>query len=175
MAKNNEEKKTIVAQLKEKFRAAKGIIFTDYKGLTVAEDTKLRFKMRAAGSEYRVIKNTMARIATNEIGLKELNSIFKGTTAVAIFHTDSITPAKIIKEVISTNKNYKIKGGIIEGQYVNPDTIKAIADLPSRKELMLKLCITMQVPISSIIIALHDNLKKVAYVLNAVCDKKQIV
>ena len=93
-----------VAELKEKLSASKGVVLTDYRGLTVAQDTKLRSKLREAGVEYRVVKNTMTRIAANEIGIDGLDSYLEGPTAIAISETDPVAPAKIIAEFVKEHK-----------------------------------------------------------------------
>ena len=93
-------KQAIVAELKEKLTGAKGAVLVNYRGLTVAQDTKLRRQLREAGVEYRVVKNTMTRIAAQEAGLEGLDVYLEGPTAMAISTTDPVAPAKIITDFV---------------------------------------------------------------------------
>ena len=83
-------KQAVVASLKEKIGSAQGTVLTTYSGLSVAQDTELRARLREAGVEYRVVKNTMLRIATNELGIEGLEQYLEGTTAIAISATDPV-------------------------------------------------------------------------------------
>ncbi|MDD4601906.1 MAG: 50S ribosomal protein L10, partial [Negativicutes bacterium] len=98
------EKQAVVEDLKEKLSNTKGAVFTNYRGLNVAQDTKLRRKLREAGVEYRVVKNTMMRIAAKEAGLVGLEESLEGPTAIAISYTDPVAPAKIVSEFVKENK-----------------------------------------------------------------------
>lgn len=166
------EKQAVVADLKQKFSDAKGVVLTDYKGLTVAQDTKLRRKMREAGVEYRVIKNTMARLAIDEIGIKGMSETFEGTTAIAVSYTDPVAPAKLVTEFVKVVKTYKVKGGIVEGKFITADGVKALASLPSREVLLATVCGTLQAPITGFVRALQGNLSNLVYALNAVREQK---
>ena len=96
----SQQKKDIVAALKEEMQSAKGAVFTTYKGLTVAQDTQLRRALREAGVSYHVIKNTLTTIAAKELGLDELVPHLNGTTALASSKEDAVAPAKVISEFI---------------------------------------------------------------------------
>ena len=98
------EKQAIVGELKEKLSNTKGAVLTNYRGLNVAQDTKLRRKLRDAGVEYRVIKNTMTRIAAKEVGIEGLDQYLEGPTAIAMSAVDPVAPAKILSEFIKENK-----------------------------------------------------------------------
>ncbi|MBR5910093.1 MAG: 50S ribosomal protein L10, partial [Schwartzia sp.] len=100
----SQEKKDIVAALKEEMQSAKGAVFTTYKGLTVAQDTQLRRALREAGVSYHVIKNTLTTIAAKELGLDGLVPHLNGTTALASSKEDAVAPAKVISEFIKKNK-----------------------------------------------------------------------
>ncbi|MEI6286503.1 MAG: 50S ribosomal protein L10 [Bacillota bacterium] len=167
------EKQAIVVELKQKFSAAKGAVLTDYKGLTVAQDTKLRRKMRDAGVEYRVIKNTMARLAADELGITGMSAILEGTTAVALSYTDPVAPAKVISEFVKEVKTYKVKGGILDGKFIDIDGVKTLANLPSRDVLLAMVCGTLQAPIAGFVRALQGNISNLVYALNAVREQKE--
>ena len=167
------EKQAIVVELKQKFSAAKGAVLTDYKGLTVAQDTKLRRKMRDAGVEYRVIKNTMARLAADELGITGMSAILEGTTAVALSYTDPVAPARVISEFVKEVKTYKVKGGILDGKFIDIDGVKTLANLPSRDVLLAMVCGTLQAPIAGFVRALQGNISNLVYALNAAREQKE--
>ena len=167
------EKQAIVAELKQKFSAAKGAVLTDYKGLTVAQDTKLRRKMREAGVEYRVIKNTMARLAADELGISGMAATLEGTTAIALSYADPVAPAKVVSDFIKEVKTYKIKGGILDGKFITIDGVRALSSLPSREVLLAMVCGTLQAPIAGFVRALQGNISNLVYALNAVREQKE--
>ena len=167
------EKQAIVAELKQKFTDAKGAVITDYKGLTVAQDTKLRRKMREGGVEYRVIKNTMARLAADELAIDGMSAVLEGTTAIAFSYTDPVAPAKLISEFVKDVKTYKVKGGLVEGKFINVDGVKSLASLPSREVLLATVCGTLQAPIAGFVRALQGNLSNLVYALEAVRAQKE--
>ena len=133
-----EQKKQIVENLVERFKNSATGVFVTYSGLTVEKDTELRNKLREAGVEYTVIKNTLARFAANEVGFEELSEIFNGTTAIATHKEDVVAPAKVLSEFIDANKEtagIEIKAGFVEGKVVSLDEIKAMAKVPSKETL----------------------------------------
>ena len=170
-----EQKKAIVADLKEKLTGCKGAVLTSYKGLTVAQDTALRVALREAGVSYHVIKNTMTRIAAQEAGLDELVPHLEG---MAVSMTDAVAPAKVISEFIKKNKLddagvLAIKVGVVEGKVVTVDEVKAIAELPSREVLIAKLLGSMQAPISNTVGVMGAVLRSIVTVLDAVRKQKE--
>lgn len=133
-----EQKKAVVESLKERFNGAAAGVFVTYSGLTVEKDTELRNKLREAGVEYSVIKNTLARFAANEVGYAELSDIFNGTTALATHADDVVAPAKVLSQFIDDNKDaagIQIKAGFVEGKIVSLEEIAALAKTPSKETL----------------------------------------
>lgn len=178
MANIRPEKQAAVASLKEQLSTAKGVVLTGYKGLTVAQDMKLRAKFREAGVSYHVVKNTMLRIAANEIGLEELDPVLNGTTAIAVSAKDAVAPAKVIYDFIKENKLEKtevltIKLGIVEGKIIDVDGVKALASLPSREVLIAKVLGSMQAPISGMVNVLQGTIRNMVYVLDAIRAQKE--
>lgn len=168
-------KQAIVAELKEKLVAAKGVVLTSYSGLTVAQDTKLRSKLREAGVEYRVVKNTMTRIAAREAEIEGLDQYLEGTTAIAMSTEDAVAPAKVIAEFIKENKleALSVKAGMVEGKVIDADSVKALASLPSREVLIAKALGSMQAPISGFVNVLQGTIRNVVYALEAVRKQKE--
>jgi large subunit ribosomal protein L10 len=167
------DKEAIVAELTQKLAAVKGAVLTDYRGLTVAQDTKLRRKLRDAGVEYRVVKNTMTRIAAHGLGLEALDPYLEGPTAIAMSFTDPVAPAKIISQFSKENKILDIKVGVVEGKVIDVEGVKALASLPSREVLLAMLANGMQAPIVGIVNVLQGNIRKLAYALDAVREAKE--
>ena len=169
------EKQAVVAELKEKLTSAKGAVLIDFRGLTVAQDTVLRRKMREAGVEYRVIKNTLTAIAANEAGIEGLDTYLVGTTAIAMSSADPVAAAKIVSEFAKDKeyKNFKIKAGIVEGSVIDANGVKALADLPSREVLLSKLLGSMMSPISGFATVLQGTIRNFVYVLDAVKQQKE--
>ena len=116
-----EQKKAVVVELVEKLKAAQAGILVDYRGLTVEEDTKLRAKLREAGVEYKVVKNTLTRFAIKELGYDELDEQLNGPTSLAISSEDPVAPAKVISDFAKTNENLTIKAGFLDGKVISLD------------------------------------------------------
>ena len=133
------EKQQIVAELTEKIKNAATGIFVDYRGLTVAQDTELRAKLREANVEYKVIKNTLCRFAVDELGMNELDSILNGPTSLAVSVEDPVAPAKILADFAKDNEQLEIKAGFMDGKVLSMDEIKTLASTPSRDTLIAKI------------------------------------
>lgn len=178
----SEQKKAVVAALKEQLTSSKSVVLTGYRGLTVAMDTKLRRALREAGVEYRVVKNTLAAIAAKEAGLDDLIPSLADTTAMAISKDDAVAPAKVIADFIKKNKLFDekkgidilhIKAGIVDGAVINAAEVNALASLPSREVLLAKLLGSMKSPISGTVGVLSGVIRNAVYVLEAVRQKKE--
>jgi large subunit ribosomal protein L10 len=167
------EKQATVAELKEKLGSVKGAVLADYRGLNVADATKLRRNLREAGIEFRVVKNTMTRIAAQEVGIQGLDTYLEGPTAIAFGFQDPVAPAKIIAEFAKGNKNLVIKAGIVEGKVVNDEGVKALAELPPREVLIAKMLGSMQAPITGLVNVLQGNIRNLVYALEAVRKQKE--
>ncbi|GBG56007.1 50S ribosomal protein L10 [Sporomusaceae bacterium FL31] len=169
------EKQAVVAELKEKLANTKGAVLTNYRGLTVAQDTNLRRKLREAGVEYRVVKNTMTRIAANEVGLAGLDAHLEGPTAIAISFTDPVAPAKVISDFVKENKLevLEVKAGIVEGQVIDAQGVKALAALPPREVLIAQVLAGMQSPIVGLVNVLQGSIRNLVYALDAVRQQKE--
>lgn len=172
------KKQAVVAELKEQMTSAKGAVFTSYRGLTVAQDTELRRELRAVGVTYRVVKNTMTRIAAKEAGLEGIDEHLEGTTALAFSAEDAVAPAKVICDYIKKNKLedagiLTVKVGLVEGKVIDASEVKALASLPSREELIAKLLGSMNAPISNTVNVLQGVIRNAVYVLDAIRVQKE--
>lgn len=167
------EKAGKVAELKDLLSSSKGAVLVDYCGLTVAEDTELRSKMREAGVKYMVAKNTFIRIAAKEADIEGLDAYLEHNTAVAFSAEDPVAPAKILNDFSKDHKALEIKAGILDGKVIALDEVKALAELPSREELLAKLVGSMQAPISGLVNVLQGTIRNFVYTLEAVRQKKE--
>ena len=150
-----------VSALKDKMTNSISGVVVDYRGITVADDTRLRKELREAGVEYRVIKNNILRRAAQEAGLADLTAYTTGTTAFAVSAEDPIAPAKILNRFAEASRGaYSIKGGFMEGKVMTGEEVQALAKLPGKTELLTMLCM-----------ALNGNIRGLAVALNAVAEK----
>lgn len=160
-AKVLSEKQQIVADLTEKLKSAKAGVLVDYSGITVAEDTDLRRKLRAESVDYAVIKNTLLRFAVNNVGMEELDSVLNGTTSLAVSAEDHVAPARIIKEFATKlNNHFEIKGGFMDGKVLSVDEVNALADIPPLPTLRAQVLGTMLAPITSLAVVLKAIAEK---------------
>lgn len=161
-AKVLESKKAVVENLTGKIKEATSVVFVDYKGITVAQDTALRKQFREAEVEYGVVKNTLTRFAAKDAGY-DFSEVLNGTTAMASTTGDPIAPARIICEFAKKNKNVlTIKGGIVEGSVLTADQLNGFGELPSKNALVAQVLGTFLAPISSL-----------AFVLDQIREQKE--
>ena len=144
-----ETKKAQVAEIVEALNGATTGVLMDYRGLTVEEDTKLRNDLRAAGVKYFVVKNTLLRLAANQVGLEELDSILHGPTALAISE-DPVAPAKILFEFAQKNEKVEIKSGFMDGKVLTEDELTRLAKTPSKETLIAKIMGSLNAPVSNL-------------------------
>ena len=169
------QKQSTVAELTEKLSQAKGAVLINYRGLTVAQDTKLRRKFRENGVEYRVIKNTLTRIAAKQMGIEGMEPYLEGPTAMAYSAVDPVAPAKIISEFIKESRlqNIEIKAGLVEGKVIDANGVKALANLPPREVLIAQVLAGFQTPIVGFVNVLQGTIRNAVYVLDAIRQQKE--
>ncbi|GEA14407.1 MAG: large subunit ribosomal protein [Moorella sp. (in: firmicutes)] len=173
MNKQREAKAAVVAEIKEKLSNSIVTILADYRGMNVAEMTRLRRQLREAGVEFKVVKNTLTRRAAQELGLDGLEPFLEGPTAAAFSLNDPAAPAKILSEVMRNSKTFQIKAGVLQGRVIGLDEIKALADLPSREQLLAKVVGGFQAPLAGLVNVLAGNTRNLVYVLEAIRKKKE--
>lgn len=173
MAVIRPEKAAKVAEIKELLTNSKCSILVDFCGLTVAQDTVLRSKMREAGVNYMVAKNTLIRIAAQEAGIEGLEPVLEHNTAIAVAPEDPVAVAKIICEFAKENKALKVKVGVLDGKVISAEEIKALAELPPKEVLIAKMLGSMNAPISGFVNVLQGTIRNVVYALEAVRKQKE--
>lgn len=150
------QKEEEVNALAEKFKNAKLVLLTDYRGITVEDVTGLRNTLRDANSEYKVIKNNIIRRALDKNGENSLDSLLEGPTAVVIAEEDYLNPLKAIYKFSKDNDYYKIKGGIVEGKAMLTEELITLAKLPSKQELLGMLAGALLGNVSKLAVALDQ-------------------
>jgi large subunit ribosomal protein L10 len=166
------DKEAIVEELSKKISQAKSMILTDYKGLNVADMTLLRKQLRESGIEYRVVKNTLARIAAKKVEMDNLNEFINGSIAIAFGVEDVISPAKILLDFSKNHDALEIKAGMLEGNIINVDRVKYLAEIPPRDVLLAKLFASMKAPLGGLVNVLQGNLRNLVYILNQIKEQK---
>ena len=156
-AKVLESKKAVVEALTSTITEATSVVFVDYKGITVAQDTELRKQFREAGVEYSVVKNTLTNFAAKNAGY-DFSKVLNGTTAMASTTGDPIAPARIVCEFAKKNKlkTLTIKGGIVEGTVMGAEQLNGFGELPSKNALVASVLGTFLAPISSLAFVLDQ-------------------
>ena len=155
-AKVLESKKAVVEALTAKIQESTAVVFVDYKGITVAQDTELRKQFREAGVDYTVVKNTLTNFAAKNAGY-DFSKVLNGTTAMASTTGDPIAPARIVCEFAKKNKlNLAIKGGVVEGSVLSAQQLSGFGELPSKNALVAQVLGTFLAPISSLAFVLDQ-------------------
>ncbi|NLY10148.1 MAG: 50S ribosomal protein L10 [Firmicutes bacterium] len=167
------EKVVIVEEIKERLDSVQGAVIVDYRGLNVAAVTELRKQLRDAGVEFKVLKNTLTRRAAEEKGLDDLLPLLNGPTAIAFGYNDPVAPAKILNNFARTNPALELKGGLLEGKVLDVNGVKALAELPSREELLAQVVRGMQAPIAGMVNVLQGTIRNFVYALEAVRKQKE--
>ncbi|CCU78794.1 LSU ribosomal protein L10p (P0) [Halanaerobium saccharolyticum subsp. saccharolyticum DSM 6643] len=166
------EKEAVVKELTDKFTSAKSLVITDYLGLNVAEMTELRSKLREAGVEFKVVKNTLATIAANDVEMDEMTKYFSGPTAIAFGEEDAVSPAKILVEYAKDHEVLEVKAGLLNGEIIAKEKVEALAEIPSREELLAKAFASMKAPLTGLVNVLQGNIRGLVQVLNQIKEEK---
>lgn len=169
---NREEKKQLVAELRETFEGASLVVVTHYKGLTVADMTDLRRRMLEAGASFKVTKNRLTRLALEGTKYVGLADAFTGPTAIAVSE-DPVAAAKVAAKFAKENDKLVILAGGLGEQVLDEQGVKALADLPSLDELRAKLVGMIQTPATRIAGILQQPGGQVARVLSAYAKKDE--
>jgi large subunit ribosomal protein L10 len=169
---NRTEKQQLIDTLHEEFGKSPHAILVDYKGLTVPAVTEFRRKIRASGSRYRVVKNSLALRAAKGTPLEKLGPNFDNMTGVAYTGQDPVALAKVLIDFAKDNPSLVLKGGIVSGdQLISAEGVKALSTMPSLPELRSKLLGLMKAPASKLVRLLNEPAAQLARVLAAQRDK----
>src|SRR5213594_3697146 len=171
--KSKGKKKEELDALKKELSDAKNLFVAQFQGMTVAQDTELRQKIRASNSKYRVVKNTLARKAAEGTPVQGVAKSFDGPTGIAFNSTDPVGLAKALAAYAKTNPLFVFKAGLVEGRVINLADIANIAAMPSKEELIAKLLFLINAPAQRIAIAVNGVARNLAVVLKQAVEQKK--
>lgn len=170
---NRTEKEQAVASLRAGFSDAKFVSLVVFKGLNVPEISSLRHELRSIGTEFRVVKNTLARRAVQGTELEQLQEHFRGPTAVALTNEDPAQPAKILARFAKDNPKLEFKVGLLSGRPLTGANIESLSKLPPREVLLSMLLGTLKAPTSGLVNVLAGVLTKFVRTLYAIQQEKE--
>lgn len=167
----NPDKQIIIDELLEKISASPFLFVVDYSGMTVPEFAQLRENLSQVGAVCHVSKNTYVREAANQKGLPDFSEYLKGQTAIVTGEEDAPGAAKAIKEFNKASKKGAPKAGVLDGEVLNESQINALAELPSREELLATLLAVINAPAAKLVRTINEPASALARVLQAKADK----
>ncbi len=167
-----EKKEQAIAELKERIEASEIAILTNYKGINAEKATELRKQLRDGNVTFKVYKNTLALRVLDEMGLTDAAQYMDGPTAWA-FSEDPVAPAKIMKDFAKEAEMVSMAGGILSGAVVGPDQLKALAELPSRDQLLAQLVGTVAAPLRNLVGVLSAVPRNLVNVVDQIQKKKE--
>ncbi|MDR1395713.1 MAG: 50S ribosomal protein L10 [Deltaproteobacteria bacterium] len=167
------KKEAVVAELRGLFQSSQAIIVTDFKGLSMETLSSLRRKVRQAGAEFKVTKNTLVRLAAKDNPIQQLDSLLDGNNALGYTSGDPAALAKVLFDFAKTEEKLVIKGGVLGPKAMNTKQIVGLAKLPSREILLSSLLGTMQAVPASLVRVLAAVPQKLLYALSAIKDSRE--
>lgn len=171
--KTKAQKQAQLVEIQQVLAEAKSAVLVNFRGLTVAEDTELRRKVREAGARYTVYKNTLIALAVKESGLEALDPVLEQNTAVCSSAEDAVAACKVICDFAKTHDKMQIKAGVVDGKVVTADEVKAIASLPPKEVLVAKMLGSLNAPVAGLVRTLNGTMAKIVYALDAVRAAKE--
>ena len=171
--KSKGKKEEELNDLKKDLGEARNLIMAEFQGITVEQDTELRQKIRATSSKYRVVKNTLAKIAAKGTAAEKIANSLKGPTSIAYNSSDPVALAKALTAYAKANPVFVFKTGIVEGRVVSLDDLNAIASLPSKEELIAKLLFLLNAPAQRIAVAVNGVARNLAVVVGQAVEQKK--
>lgn len=162
-----------VAALKESMGSCAGLVFFDYRGVTVSQLTDLRRELAKTSSSMKICKNSLVDIALKDLGREVKDEMFINPTAVVFAKEDMPSAAKVISEAAKKNDKIKIKGGYMGEDLLDPANVQVVANIPPREVLLSHLVTALESPISSFANSLQSVISELAYVLDSVEEEKK--
>jgi large subunit ribosomal protein L10 len=166
------EKVAVVNEVRDRLSSSDGVILTEYRGLNVTQLADLRRSLRAAGGHYKIYKNTLVRFAVRELGLESLEEMLLGPTAITFVDGDAAAVAKSLRDFARGNPNLVIKGGVLGETILSAKDAAALAELPSKEQLLAQLAGAMAAPLQNMAGLLKALPQNFAYALRAVAEQQ---
>lgn len=166
------QKQTLIDEVSALLENAEALYVSDYRGLTVAELTELRGKLRVSGATVRVLKNTLARIAAEHAGRQTVLPLLSGPTAVTFCGEDPVAPAKVLADFARTHAELQVRGGLLQGGLVDAAGVRALATLPPREFLVGRVVGTIAAPLSGLVTVLQGTVGSLVRALQQIADQK---
>ena len=166
-------KEKLVSELSDDLKGSNHLVVTQYQGLTAEEFDALRNVIRPLGAKYTVVKNRLAKIAFESNGFGALKDQMKGPTAIAYKSTDIASLAKVLFKFSEEHPNFKIRAGFVFGAATDSQSLKTIANLPSKEVLLATLLARLQSPLTTLAATLNEPLRALHASLSAVAKKKE--
>ena len=167
------QKAETIKTITEKFQTAPAVYLLEYQGINVEKITALRKNFREIGSELKIVKNTLTKIAADSVGYKDLGEYLTGPTALVFCGNEVVAPAKILVDFARENQSVSIKGGIVEGQVIKGDGVKKMASVPSRQVLLGQFVYVLISPVAGFVRTLNGVPQNFVRVLDAIAKKKE--
>ena len=167
------EKERVVAELAKQLGESETLMVADYRGLTMPEIDELRSRLLDAGARFRVVKNTLTKLAAEQAGTTDVLQLIDGPTAIAFLDAegDPVAVAKVLNEVARANDVLVIRGGLLEGTIVGEDEIKRLATLPPADVLRAQLVGALSAPMATVVGVFSAPLRDFVGVLQARIDQ----
>jgi large subunit ribosomal protein L10 len=160
-------KRQQVSEIKEAFSDVMSIVLADYRGLDVPTVTEMRDEFRKAGCHYRVLKNTLVKIAIKDSDIEPMSALLSGPTAVMWSNESPAAPAKLAVKFAKEQKNFVIKGGFFEGQLLDADGVQRLSKMPGKEELQATLLMTFLAAPQDFVRQIIAGPQNFAYLLDA--------
>ncbi len=173
MATTRQEKEEQLKQLVADLTDARGVVFAQYRGLTVKAIDNIRKNLRKENIKYQVVKVTLLKKAFEQLGINSEEFTYTGPIAVAISNDDETTPARIIKALGKENPNLTLDGGVIEKKVIGKQMVLQLADLPGKQQLLGQLVSVIAGPARGLVTVLSGNMRQLVYALNAIAEAKK--
>lgn len=172
MPKTKIQKQNMVTDITDKLSKAKSLVFADYQGLTMSQLSAIRAELADQSAEFTVTKNNLLKIALKNNNHSFDDAVLTGPIATLFAFGDEISPIKVLTKAIKDNNVGKIKGGMIEGEFIDETKVQKLADLPSKDELRGKVVGTIAAPLYGLVNVMQGNLRNLVYALEAIRKQK---
>src|SRR3989338_326489 len=172
MAVTRKEKEAALASLTEDLKGAKGVVFTEYRDLSVKQLDQVRKNLRKENVKYQVVKVTLLKKALAAIGINADKFKYNGPVAMAVSNEEETAPARILKGMTKDQPLLILGGGIFNNEMIGSDVVMRLATLPTKPQLIAQLLSVLQGPASGLVTVLSGNTRNLLNVLNAIKDKK---